>query len=148
MTAGCGFATTEMLLVMYDIVMSAQRCHPSVQPFLFVDDLCFDSRGPLRHIKRELVGFLDIVCRRIREDGGEISNTKPLFTASSPCVTKALAGDMRRLGLRHSLRCQPSPGEPLIDTVLSLAETSECLGHHGLDPFLLHLLPKTQLRRT
>ena len=54
---------------MYDIVLAAHVAHPSIHPFLFVDDLCADARGSIRHIRRELIGFLDMICDRIIDDG-------------------------------------------------------------------------------
>ena len=43
--AGSGLATTEMRLVMVDIVDAALTVHPDVEPTLFVDDLSVETDG-------------------------------------------------------------------------------------------------------
>ena len=43
MTAGSGFATTEMRVVMINLVEKAFRAHPAVTPTVFVDDLAAES---------------------------------------------------------------------------------------------------------
>ena len=43
--AGSGLATTEMRIVMIDIVDAALTQHPSVTPTLFVDDLSSEKEG-------------------------------------------------------------------------------------------------------
>jgi hypothetical protein len=53
MTAGSGFATTEMRVVMINLVEKALLAHPSVSPTVFVDDLAADSAGPDEWIKAE-----------------------------------------------------------------------------------------------
>ena len=52
MTAGSGSSTTEMLLVMFSIVISAITAHPCVSPFLFVDDLAIETYGSPAFIRK------------------------------------------------------------------------------------------------
>ena len=54
MTAGSGFATTEMRVVMINLVEKALQAHPSVTPTVFVDNLAAQSAGPDKWIKTEL----------------------------------------------------------------------------------------------
>ena len=61
MTAGSGFATTEMRVVMINLVEKALRAHPSVTPTVFVDALAAESAGPDSWIKAELGGFITIM---------------------------------------------------------------------------------------
>ena len=93
MTAESGFAITEILFAMYDIVVSAHIAHPAIHPFLFVDDLCADARGWIRHIRRELIGFLKIVSKRIRDDGAK-------FPIQNFCLPRRLHRPPRHLQLR------------------------------------------------
>ncbi len=53
MTAGSGFATTEMRVVMINLVEKALEAHPSVSPTVFVDDLAAESAGPDKWIETE-----------------------------------------------------------------------------------------------
>ena len=55
--AGSGVATTEMRLVMVDIVDKALEVHPTVQPTLFVDDLSGELDGDDDYIVDNLGGF-------------------------------------------------------------------------------------------
>ena len=60
--AGSGLATTEMRVVMIDIVDAALIQHPSVTPTLFVDDLSSEKEGENEQIVEELGGFNDRVA--------------------------------------------------------------------------------------
>lgn len=93
-TAGSGLATAEMRLVMIDIVDSALRCHPSVTPTLFVDDLSAESMAGTLHVLKHLVGFTRHVCRRVAADGMEVSATKSICTASSEKLGRGIADDL------------------------------------------------------
>ena len=55
-TAGSGFATTEMRIIMIRVIDRAYVLYPTVNPILFVDDLAADMCGPASHIVRELGG--------------------------------------------------------------------------------------------
>ena len=83
MTAGSGFATTEMRVVMINLVENTLRAHPSVTPTVFVDDLAAESMGPDGWIKSELGGFITVVVEGFKENCFELSGTKSLVTASS-----------------------------------------------------------------
>lgn len=83
MTAGSGFATTEMRVVMINLVETALRAHPSVVPTIFVDDLAAESMGPNGWITSELGGFITVVVQGFMENCFELSGTKSLVTAST-----------------------------------------------------------------
>ena len=53
-TAGSGFATTEMKLVMLRLVLRTGLAHPTVTPTLFVGDLSAETIGPAEHIVEQL----------------------------------------------------------------------------------------------
>ena len=83
MTAGSGFATTEMRAVMIHLVEKALQAHPSVTPTVFVDDLAAESAGPDKWIKTELGGFIEIIVDGFKANHFELSGTKSLVTAST-----------------------------------------------------------------
>ena len=88
--AGSGLATTEMRLVMINIVEQALLAHPTVTPNLFVDDLSEEHTGDDDIIVRELGGFTESVSQRIEDDGMEVSATKSLVFSSHPTLGHAL----------------------------------------------------------
>ena len=102
--AGSGLATTEMRIVMIDIVDAALTQHPSVTPTLFVDDLSSEKEGDDEEITKELGGFNDVVARRIHEDGMEVSQAKSVVSASSPSLGAAMVTSLRPHGIKHTLR--------------------------------------------
>ena len=83
MTAGSGFATTEMRVVMINLVEKALRAHPSVTPTLFVDDLAAESAGPDLRIKKELGTFITVIAEGFKANQFELSGTKSLVTAAT-----------------------------------------------------------------
>jgi hypothetical protein len=103
-TAGSGLATTEMRLVMVNIVDQATRAYPSVTPTLFVDDLSAESVAPEGHIKQHLIGFVRMVCGRIASDGMEASATKSVCAASSVRLGQELAESLSEFGVRFAMR--------------------------------------------
>ena len=94
--AGSGSATTEMWLLMMDVVDSAYRVYPQVVQTVVVDDLSAeaDDSDPAE-VVRVLSGFLVIACSRLTSDGLEISATKSVVTATTRQIGEAVA---QRLG--------------------------------------------------
>ena len=101
-TAGSGLATTEMRLVMINIVDRALQVYPSVTPTLFVDDLSAESVAVERHIKHHLVGFVHMVCRRIKADGMEVSTSKSVSTASDDKLGQEIAELLAQHGVKST----------------------------------------------
>ena len=102
--AGSGLATTEMRLVMIDIVDQASMAHPSVTPTLFVDDLSSEQAGDHDFIEGELGGFTRHVVIRIHEDCMEVSGTKSMVSASHPSLGEALQSQLQQLRIPSVLR--------------------------------------------
>ena len=71
--AGSGNATSEMRLVMINIVDSVMKHHPTVIPTLFVDDLSIELSGEDDHILFHIAGFTARTVQRIHTDGMEVS---------------------------------------------------------------------------
>ena len=57
-TAGSGFATTEMRIVMIRVIDAATMLYPRVTPTLFVDDLAAEMTGQSSHVVDQLGGSL------------------------------------------------------------------------------------------
>ena len=83
MTAGSGFATTEMRAVMINLVEKALRAHPSVTPTLFVDDLAAESAGPDLWMRKELGRLITIIVDGFKANRFVLSDTKSLVTAAT-----------------------------------------------------------------
>ena len=103
-TAGSGLATTEMRIIMIDIVDSACLVWPGVTPTLFVDDLSAEVSGTERFIMMQLVPFVHHVCDRMLKDLLEVSKTKSMCTASSHAVGAALSRALTRHAIRFAYR--------------------------------------------
>jgi hypothetical protein len=103
-TAGSGFATTEMRLVMIRAVDRALTFHRTITPTLFVDDLAAEVCGPAHVIKEELGGFIEKIAEFVAETGQELSPTKSLCTASSDELGKALCKRWERSGINIHFR--------------------------------------------
>ena len=82
-TAGSGFATTEMRVVMINLVERAFSLHPSATPTLFVDDLSAEVAGPDCWIEKELGGFILVIIEGFGANEFVPSGTKSFVTASS-----------------------------------------------------------------
>ena len=102
--AGSGLATTEMRLVMIDIVDKALIVHPHVTPTLFVDDLSNERSGDRPTIAHELGGFTNIVIARIKADGMEVSTTKSLISASTPTLGEEVKAKLTDSSIPYALR--------------------------------------------
>ncbi|HUU62073.1 MAG TPA: reverse transcriptase domain-containing protein, partial [Acidimicrobiia bacterium] len=103
-TAGSGFATTELRIMMIDVVDAALKVYPTVSPTLYVDDLGMESCGGPAHILRNLVGFVTMVCRRLVEDRLELSKTKCKLTASTDKVGALVAIPLKGYGITYERR--------------------------------------------
>ena len=90
MTAGSGFATTEMRLLMINLVEKALAAHPSVNPTLFVDDLAAQAAGPGQWIENEVGGFIVIIAKAFRSCLFELSGTKSLVTAATDALGRRM----------------------------------------------------------
>ena len=104
--AGSGLATSEMRLVMIDIVDSALVIHPTVEPTFFVDDLSaeLDGTDDDDDIVYHLSGFTEIVATRIAADGMEVSGTKSVISASHGQLGEVLMARLGRHGIKHAAR--------------------------------------------
>ena len=111
MTAGSGFATTEMRLVMINLVERALKCHPPVTPTLFVDDLAAEAAGPDHWIEKELGGFIRVITEGFKEYQFVLSGTKSFVNGIHRRAWEEDGAAMGRHGHQHYI-CQEgqSPG--------------------------------------
>ena len=75
-TAGWGFATTEMRLAVLTPLDDAHEAHPTVVPTLFADDIACESAARESALLRHLVGFALMECNALEAAGNEISRKK------------------------------------------------------------------------
>lgn len=76
LTAGSGFATTEMRLIMIHIVDAAMLVAPRVEPTLFVDDLSVEMIGSAKQVANDVVAFVRHVVDSIARTKMGLSSTK------------------------------------------------------------------------
>ena len=98
-TAGSGFATTEMRVILIRIIDRALLVHPMVNPTLFVDDLAADMTAPHKHIVERLGGFIEMVADFIHDTGQELSKKKSVCTASTKELGDELCRRWQALGI-------------------------------------------------
>ena len=101
-TAGSGFATTEMRLVMIRVIDRALKLYPTITPTLFVDDLAADVCATARQAINQMGGFIEYVADFISSTRQVLSTTKSNVTASSRWVGMALVARWKRQGISIS----------------------------------------------
>ena len=103
-TAGSGLATTEMRILLINIVDSACKLYPAVTPTLFVDDLSAEVAGTFAFVMKQLVPFVLCVCDSMTKDLLEVSKAKSVCTASDEKLGRALERGLCRFGIRFVRR--------------------------------------------
>ena len=98
-TAGSGFATTEMRLVMIRVIDRALTLYPTITPTLFVDDLAAAVCVPAKHAIKQMGGFIEYVADFISETKQALSTTKSNVTASTKAVGDALVERWKKGGI-------------------------------------------------
>ena len=89
-TAGSGFATTEMRLVMIRVIDRALTLYPTITPTLFVDDLAAAVCAPAKLAVNQMGGFIEYIADFITGTKQALSDVKSNVTASSRQVGEAL----------------------------------------------------------
>ena len=103
-TAGSGLATTELRVLMINIVDSACVLYPAVIPVLYVDDLSVEVAGTRRLVITYLIPFELCVCKRMREDLLEVSRKKSVVTSSTDWLGFELQRGLAEFGVCYSRR--------------------------------------------
>ena len=99
-TAGLGFATTEMRLVMVRVIDRALKLFPTLTPTLFVDYLAAEVCAPAKHAISQMGGFIEYVAEFITDTKQALSTTKSNVTASSKWVGDALVERWKKKGIQ------------------------------------------------
>ncbi len=103
-TAGSGLATTEMRILLMNIVDRACALYPAVTPTLFVDDLSAEGAGTQRYVLQHLIPFVLCVCDGMTDALLEVSQRKSVCTASSDALGDLLANGLRRYAVQYARR--------------------------------------------
>ena len=103
-TAGSGFATTEMRLAVLTPLDDAHRAHPTVVPTAFVDDIACELAATATLLLTHLVGFVLMVCNALEEAGNEISRKKSICTASCARVGRDLQKALNKFEIKFQPR--------------------------------------------
>ena len=98
-TAGSGFATTEMRLVLIRVVDRALSLYPTITPTLFVDDLAAAVCAPAKHAIAQMGGFIEYVARFITDTRQALSPTKCNVTASTKKIGDAVVARWKSKGI-------------------------------------------------
>ncbi len=103
-TAGSGFATTEMRLVVIHTVDAVVLRYPMVRPSVFVDDISTEMASTKRLIVANLIPATAMICTGLEDDGLEVSADKSFCTASEIDLGRQLQEGLRRWGFRFMQR--------------------------------------------
>ena len=106
-TAGSGLATFEMRLVMIRLVDRAVHVSPWAQPTLYVDDLSVEAAGTEEEVVEQISIFGYSACGDIEADGGEVSRTKSVCTASSTEIGQEIQRRMAKTRKMTTKRMTP-----------------------------------------
>jgi len=98
-TAGSGFATTEMRLVMIRVIDRALSLYPTITPTLFVDDLAAAVCAPAKLAINQMGGFIEYIADFIAGTKQALSDTKSNVTSSSRQVGEALVTRWKKNGI-------------------------------------------------
>ena len=98
-TAGSGFATTEMRLVLIRVIDRALTLFPTITPTLFVDDLAAAVCAPAKHAINLMGGFIENVADSVTDARQALSATKCNVAASSKWVGEAVVKRWKKKGI-------------------------------------------------
>ena len=85
-TAGSGNATTEMKIMMIDIVDGALKVYPHIEPTLFVDDLSAERMAGEKVMLKDVIGFTMHFSKAIVDSEMELSDVKCVCNASTDAM--------------------------------------------------------------
>ncbi len=103
-TAGSGLATTELRVLMLDIIDTALRGVIGVTVTLYVDDVSAEAAGTQRTVVDSLAQCVLAICDRMTEDRLEVSAKKSVCTASTKRLGTALSEKLARFAIRFEAR--------------------------------------------
>jgi hypothetical protein len=116
-TAGSGFATTELRILLLEVVREVlAKWGDSVDLMLYVDDLTVTATGSPKEAARRCSAVVHLVMDRFRELGMVINADKSVVTATSPAVAATAARQLRS-------RVKPRKAAKLLGTTTTAGRT-------------------------
>lgn len=100
-TAGSGNATTEMKIMMINIVDAPLEICPHIEPSLFVDDLSAERTAGEEVMLKDLVGFTMHVSRAIVDSEMELSDVKCVCNVSTDAIGRKLEKGLACLNITY-----------------------------------------------
>jgi len=100
-TAGSGNATTEMKIMMINIVDGALKVYPHIEPTLFVDDLSAERTAGEEVMLKDVIGFTMHVSKAIVDSEMELSDVKCVCNASTDAMGRKLEAGLARLNIAY-----------------------------------------------
>ena len=92
MTAGSGFATSEMRCLFIDVCDAAYALCPSITLTLYVDDLAIEACGSASFVVSELTKATDFVTATLEDELQlEVSTKKSVTVGSNPMIAQRVA---------------------------------------------------------
>ena len=106
-TAGSGFATTELRLLLYTMVATVCKYWPAARIMVYVDDITIASSGKGEEAARYTASATDFCVRHMeRVLLQEVSSTKSLAVAGRPSVASAILRHSRTGKLKAVTQCK------------------------------------------
>ncbi len=103
-TAGSGWATTELRVLLVRVMDRATRLFPRAVLTLYVDDASTEAAGTTASVKHDLIGLTTAVCSGLEEVGPSRSATKNQCTASDCTLGKHIAEKLAAYGVKFAMR--------------------------------------------
>ena len=98
-TAGSGFATTELRVLLTDLLYDLRRLWPASLK-LYVDDLTIAAKGEPAHVARVLSEATDYAVNTFTKLGLKVSKSKSNAVASSNALRRTIVIKTRTMALR------------------------------------------------
>ena len=106
-TAGSGFATTELRLLLMDVLEATRNDHwPSVKLTLYVDDLTVSIRGAAKTVARRLAAAVDADVQAFQSLELTVSVSKSTVVASSRKLAIRVCRKSKAKVLSHSAQAK------------------------------------------
>ena len=107
-TAGSGFATTEFMLLLIDVLKATYNEHgPSVRRTLYVDDLTVSVRGTAEHVAKKLAAAVDLVVQIFQDHlAPKVSVNKSTVVASTRRLAVKVSRKSKTKVVGHAMHAQ------------------------------------------
>ena len=102
-TAGSGFATTELRVILFDLIIEVRRRWTfAFRLTVYVDDLTLSSNGTPRQVLHTMLRALSFIVNALQERlRMQVAPKKSFSLAGRPSLSKALSGAMAKKTVAH-----------------------------------------------